>query len=646
IENVVQTYLNSHPQFERLLLVVDRFEELFTACPDKLRERFVEELAGALESSRFLLLTAMRDEFYSTFNRLAPSLAYSEHKAPVDVPEALQPQELVDIIEKPAQVMGLRLEDGLTNAILKDVGEAVPNIKTGEKRSAILPLLEFTLTQLWERRQNGLLTHDAYLDIEGVTGSLARWADDAWSDLPKADRTLAQRILIGLVRLGDKSQSLPDTSRRMSLKELGESEMVRRIVKYFVDRRLLVTSSVDGNETVEMIHDALVHEWIQLQEWVDTNRDFLAWKQGMEGSRRRWVDSETSDGKRDLEQLLRGRELKTADDWLQKRGSDLTLAEQEYVQTSIQRGKLLRRRKWAAVIGITLALVAASIYILIYYIGWRKVTDVAIDPTSSDVLVANNAWGIKWRKKLASPITKVFLDDLDEDGKAEIIVGMGNTGDKIGYMTIFDGDSGKIIDEFNVWETDIYMPGLTEQGRIIDFEIAKLYPGDNKQIIAIVNGIYWYPSMVTILSYAGGEIKRSGIYWHPGFLYKLYAKDFDEDGIQEIIVSGVNNHLSGSLKKEGNIPVVFLLEGNNITGEAPPWLGMEARGTEAWYYYMLPQDIRIDVVSFQDIDSDGVDDIQLGLSDSCTFYLSKKGDIVNTGIGSRCTQTSKLIRFP
>ena len=34
-------------------------------------------------------------------------------------------------------------------------------------RSTVLPLLEFALTKLWERRREGFLTHDAYSAIGG-----------------------------------------------------------------------------------------------------------------------------------------------------------------------------------------------------------------------------------------------------------------------------------------------------------------------------------------------------------------------------------------------------------------------------------------------------------------------------------------------
>jgi uncharacterized delta-60 repeat protein len=259
----IDGYLRRHPGMERIVLFVDQFEELFTLCPNELRDGFVRDLAAALDASHFALVISMRDDFYSAFNAKAAPLAASTDKVVVDVPVTLERADLVAMIEQPAAAVGLALEEGLTDVIIKDA------MTDGAARSATLPLLEFALTQLWEQRRDGLLTHDAYQSIGGVTGSLARWADDAYSDLPKADQPLAESLLTALVHLGDEAQGLPDTRRRRALAEFDEP--TRRVIKHFADRRLLVT----GGETVELVHDALVREWSRLQGWIDKNREQL-----------------------------------------------------------------------------------------------------------------------------------------------------------------------------------------------------------------------------------------------------------------------------------------------------------------------------------------------------------------------------------
>ena len=263
----------------KTVLFIDQFEELFT-CSEDIRERFVRELAAALENSRLILIIAMRDDFYSAFNAKAALLAASPDKVVVDVPVTLERADLIAMIEQPAAAVGLALEEGLTDAIIKDA------TTDGSARSSTLPLLEFALTQLWDKRRDGLLTHDAYQLIGGVTGSLARWADDAYSDLPKADQPLAESLLTALVHLGDEAQGLPDTRRRRAKAEFDEA--TQNVITHFANRRLLVTSG----KTVELTHDALVRGWGRLQNWIKSDRDNLRLREGVNDAAQDW---ETAD---------------------------------------------------------------------------------------------------------------------------------------------------------------------------------------------------------------------------------------------------------------------------------------------------------------------------------------------------------------
>ncbi|RIK28913.1 MAG: hypothetical protein DCC56_14645 [Anaerolineae bacterium] len=323
----ISAYFKSHAGVQRILLFIDQLEELFTLCPDDVRERFTHDLATALENSRLIVILSMRDDFYSAFNSKAAPLAESDHLKIENVPGALKGDELIAMIERPAERVGLALEEGLIGLIIKDL------TRDGEARSATLPLLEFALRQLWEKRRDGVLMHNTYQAIGGVTGSLARWADDAYSDLPKQDQTLAESLLTSLVHLGEEAQGLPDTRRRRTLAEFNQS--TRRVTKYFTDKRLLVTSG----ETVELVHDALVREWGRLRSWLVDNRRFLYWRQKMDAKLQEW---EKGDG-----ELLRGRELAEAQGILKERRNDV-LELSEYIRLSVSR----QRRQRNIFIGI------------------------------------------------------------------------------------------------------------------------------------------------------------------------------------------------------------------------------------------------------------------------------------------------------
>ncbi|NWG06848.1 MAG: SUMF1/EgtB/PvdO family nonheme iron enzyme [Chloroflexi bacterium] len=341
----VKEYLKSHPGMERMVLFIDQFEELFTLCPDDIRERFTRELALALEDPKLILILSMRDDFYSAFHSAASPLAESKFLRVENVPGVLTQDELMAMIERPAGVVGAAVEPGLGELIIKDLTH------DGSVRSSSLPLLEFALTQLWIKRREGRLTHDAYREIGGVTGSLARWANDAYSELSETHRRVAEDLLTSLVHLGDESQGLPDTRRRRQIAELSASESQQHVMKHLADRRLIVA---DGN-TVELIHDALLSEWDELKRWIRDNRHNLRLREKLADLSSQWEAS----GRKDVSLLYKGWRLREVVALSGK--FTFTVLEQDFIAASIR----AERRQRLHQIGTVLAYTALFIVIIV-----------------------------------------------------------------------------------------------------------------------------------------------------------------------------------------------------------------------------------------------------------------------------------------
>src|SRR5262249_9287308 len=104
----------------------------------------------------------------------------------------MTPEELREVIERPAQKVGLELQDGLAGRIVDDV--------QGEPGN--LPLLEFVLTELWQLRDHGRLLHDAYEELGKAEGAIAKRAEDAFKRLRPEEREVARRTLLRLVSVG------------------------------------------------------------------------------------------------------------------------------------------------------------------------------------------------------------------------------------------------------------------------------------------------------------------------------------------------------------------------------------------------------------------------------------------------------------
>lgn len=370
LAGAVQAWLENHPDQERLVLVLDQFEELMVTAPQEVRLAFLAQLTALLEASLpVTIVLVLRNDFYSRFAREATALLPWLERGLVNVPPMLTRAELQDIIAGPARAVGLTFEAGLVVDILQNALESAAAGEEQMGRSTILPLLEFALTQLWERRQDGVMTHEAYEAIDGVTGGLTRWADQSYYGLGKEHQRLARRLLTDLVHLGDESQGLPDSRRRRPLETLyrskPEQEAVHEVVRRLADARLLVTGRdlEREQEVVELIHDALLQEWGLLHSWLEEDRRFLAWRQALEERLRLWEESAPAvPTRRDPGRLLRGRDLAEAERWLTERWDDLRTEEQAFIEISLTRARRVRRLIVGAV---TLAFLVVSVLALL-----------------------------------------------------------------------------------------------------------------------------------------------------------------------------------------------------------------------------------------------------------------------------------------
>ncbi|GGN47191.1 nSTAND1 domain-containing NTPase [Streptomyces fuscichromogenes] len=330
--------LAAHPTCERLLLVVDQFEELLTqrspGPPDR-RRTITDQIIEALDDhSRLGVLLVMRDDFYPHLAALAPTLLEAATPGVLNVPAMLSRRDLHDIVTFPAHDVGAHFEPGLPGHIVNDVLATAPEGPTaGQAPATVLPLVEVALSQLWERRREGYLTHDAYQRIGGVTGSLARWADAALDQLPSHQRPMAQRILTSLVRPADPVHRIPAVRAQVPLRELRdlasdpdakpESDGPFDEVLSALTHHRIVTTHTPGlnrnaeapadQPVAELIHDALIRDWDTLQEWVRQDHRFLGWLEQVRPRRARWA--ETSDPG----DLLTGTALAEGLDWSQKR---------------------------------------------------------------------------------------------------------------------------------------------------------------------------------------------------------------------------------------------------------------------------------------------------------------------------------------
>ncbi len=332
LRDVAARVLEKQMGTDRLLLVVDQWEELYTLCGDEtIRRRFVDELLQATDTLPLSVVITLRGDFFGHVLDYRPLVDRIDENI-VKVPP-LNPEELTLAIEQPAKRVALSFEPGLVDRIADEVDMEPGN----------LPLLEFALTQLWERRNGTELRHETYDAMHGVSGAVARRAEDIYSGLDSRQQEQVRQILIQLVRPGEGSE---DTRRRATFDELGEG--TRNVVQVLADNRLVVTArdETSGEETVEVAHEALIRRWDRFRGWMNADRAFRAWQERLRSALNQWEAKN-----RNNDALLRGVLLAEAEQQLNKRDANLSEVERQFIQAAVdlrasqREAQSLRRKK-------------------------------------------------------------------------------------------------------------------------------------------------------------------------------------------------------------------------------------------------------------------------------------------------------------
>jgi WD40 repeat protein/serine/threonine protein kinase/DNA-binding XRE family transcriptional regulator len=326
----VRRSLPNDPNIE-LVLVIDQFEEVFTLVQDEAeRLRFLGLLATAImeENSRIRVILTMRADFidrplgYVDFGELI-------HQR-MEIVLPLTPDELESTIASPAERVGLHLESGLIAAILRDLGD----------QPGTLPLLQYALTELYEKRAGNTLTRSAYQEIGGVMGALGRRAEEIFSGLNEEGQLIAKQIFLRLVTLGE---GVEDTRRRALIYELENLKFgdidLRKVSKSFKstldafgNARLLSFDRDPGTRgpTVEVAHEAIIREWPRLRDWLEESRTLVRMQRQLSIAASEWMGAH-----RDASFLLSGTKLAQYEGWTVTSAIALTQHEIDYLNASM-----------------------------------------------------------------------------------------------------------------------------------------------------------------------------------------------------------------------------------------------------------------------------------------------------------------------
>ncbi|MFF4733770.1 trypsin-like peptidase domain-containing protein [Streptomyces mirabilis] len=386
----VRHRLEAEPGCERIVLVIDQFEEVFTPpAPSAAAARLeandappgtsldvLEQITAMIGSSVAVsVVLVMRDDFYPQLAARAPALLEVAAPGLVNVPATLSRQDLHAIVTRPAHQAGAAFEEGLTERIIADVLAADPHGATVRRAPVtMLAPLELALNRLWERRVDGRLTHTGYERIGQITGNLATWCNAAIDQLPESHHTTARRILTALVRPADEAHHIPATRQQVPLGVLRDlasdtsaddapaQEMTDAVLATLTRHRIITTSARDpgpppSDLVAELIHDTLTRDWAELRAWVDQDHRFHTWLSRAEDQQARWIEGHHP------ADLLHGTDLAEGLDWSQQRGLPSSTARFVTASHHNQQAALRRTRRVNAFLAgvLVLAVVAAGL---------------------------------------------------------------------------------------------------------------------------------------------------------------------------------------------------------------------------------------------------------------------------------------------
>lgn len=321
-----------------VLIFMDQLEELVTLAD----QREVETLGAALgricsRTPGIRMLATVRSDFLARVATV-PSLGDELARA-LYILRPMTGDKIREAIVGPAHAKGVRFE---TAAMVDQLTESTAKTDSG------LPLLQFALTELWEARKADVITEDSLAKIGGVTGALARHADQVLMSLPADQRVAARRILMMLV-------TLDGTRARRTQDEILINPPAHSAAEALVKGRLIVARDTGEALAYEVAHEALIRGWDTLKRWLEEFAESRQVKGRLEQAASEWHRLGKS-----REALWSERQLA---ELVLVEDNDITTRERAFIQASrgaAQRSRLVKRALFITV-PVLLALIWGGI---------------------------------------------------------------------------------------------------------------------------------------------------------------------------------------------------------------------------------------------------------------------------------------------
>ncbi|XWK91185.1 MAG: caspase family protein [Phormidium sp.] len=435
-----------------VVMVIDQFEEAFTMCDETQRQEFFNHLIELNQNNPNLyIIMGMRSDFRSRL-REHPQLTERIEKPYINVGH-LNREEIEEAIVKPAELVGLGIEGALKQQIINDV----------EDYPGSLPLLQFTLTELWNEAQKQgeqFLRLATYQSLGGIEGTLQKRADAVYESLGEAEKSVAKRLFLELTQVGETL----DTRRRVYLDDLVNSHQDLAILDKVTqilanEQNRLITRTEDpisekldeqsksenqkSKIQIDVVHEALIRHWKRLRDWQQQYQDAMIVEREMENQAHQW---EAAGKPNDPGLLLQGAKLAKAVDYLSKYGElgMLDGVAEDFIRISRQQDKNRRFRQRLTIGGVMGVVSLAAVVATFFGLESRKQATMA----SLREAAANIKVTLSVNTSPTPLIQAIQLTGKSQDSLrtvlSEVYSSLYDAVDEVRESNMFTGDQGSV----------------------------------------------------------------------------------------------------------------------------------------------------------------------------------------------------------
>lgn len=337
------------------LIFIDQMEEFFTdtKIEEKDRNRVFDLLNGLIKTNSIYFIATLRNEFYSIFTTNNSLFELKENSIVFDIPN-MGITQLQDIVEKPALKSGIIWERNKTGTSLNKT-----IIDDASQMTNALPLIEFTLTLLYENSSDNIITYQSYQEVGGVSGAIIHYANEVYRKLNDEEKSVLSKIFANLVTVSTTEGEV--YSRKTVLKKhLIKSEIDRLVINKMIECHLFVSSmDSDGDATISIVHEILIARWEVFNTWLEQEKELVKQNKFYEVQALHWMDSH-----KNKEELIQSKaNLEDVEYFLYQWGNNIQEPVKTYLLESIK--KFAQK----GIVWVNIATVFTSIFLLFIFIA-------------------------------------------------------------------------------------------------------------------------------------------------------------------------------------------------------------------------------------------------------------------------------------